>query len=127
MKSWVLFFLGTLAYFLSRYINRRKKNIDFDFNFWLKDNWPELTFAFIIDLAMVLIALDPDTNIDITGISWIPEWLTFPVKLLVSFGIGFGGGAGVYAAFRNKTNKALKDFSRGAIDAEEVRRDKDNA
>ena len=125
MKSWVLFFLGTFAYFLNRYNSRKNRKEGFDFSYWLKDNWPELLFTFIFDLALVMIALDPDTNIDITKISWIPEWLTFPAKLLVSFGIGYGGGYAIYMAFKSKTDKKLKAFSREDIDKEELRRDKE--
>ena len=125
MKSWVLFFLGTLAYFLYRYINRSDKSKEWSWKFWLNNNFPELALSFIIDLALAIIALDPETNIDITKIGWIPEWLTFPAKLLASFGIGFGGGYGIYMAFKSKTDKKLKAFSREDIDKEELRRDKE--
>lgn len=38
MKNWVLFFLGTLAYFLYRFIKRKEKRPDFSIHFWIEDN-----------------------------------------------------------------------------------------
>ena len=57
-KSWVLFFLGTLAYFFYRYINRSDKSKEWSWKFWLNENFPELALSFIIDLALAIIALD---------------------------------------------------------------------
>jgi len=102
-----MFILGTLAYFLQRYSNRKVKD-SFDFKFWLKDNWNELLLAFIFDLAAMIILLDPDTAIDITKIEWMPAFLMLPVKLVGSFLIGYGGGLAVYSIFRKKV-EYIKD------------------
>lgn len=102
MKSWILFILGTLAYFLYKYITRRDKSKLPSPVFWLKDNWPELLFAFVFDLAVMLIFIDPKTEIDLSKIAWFPLWLVLPVKLAGSFLIGYGGGLTVYAVFKRK-------------------------
>lgn len=109
MKAWFLFFLGTLAYFFDRYLNRKDKNKPVSLVFWLKDNWQELAFAFIIDLAIVIVVLDPHTTIDITKIAWLPDWLGFSVNLILSFFVGYGGGLIVYSAFKKKAKYTLKN------------------
>ena len=102
MKSWVLFFLGTLAYFLYKYINRSSKQSTLNIRFWIQDNWPELLFAFIFDLAAVLILLDPATAIDLTQVGWWPLWLSLPIQLVGPFFVGYGGGLVVYKLFKKK-------------------------
>ncbi|MCJ7447916.1 MAG: hypothetical protein MUO72_09495 [Bacteroidales bacterium] len=106
MKNWFLFFLGTLGYFLYRYSTRKEKRPDFDFKFWIKDNWNELLLTFVFDLAAIIILLDPDTAIDLTKIGWFPSWLVLPVKLVGSFLLGYGGGWAVYAIFKKKVKYA---------------------
>jgi len=102
MKAWFLFFIGTLAYFLYKYINRGSKQSSFSIVFWLKDNWPELVLSFLFDLAAVLILLDPNTAIDLAKITWMPAWLSFSAELFGAFFFGFGGGVIIYAVFKKK-------------------------
>lgn len=105
MKAWFLFFLGTLAYFLVRYINRKEKRPDFTLSFWIKDNWQELILAFIFDLAAMLIILDPNTAIDLTKLfSSLPADIVVSSTLVLSFVIGYGGGWGVYAMIKKKVS-----------------------
>lgn len=107
MKEWFLFFLGTLAYFLWIYNSRKDKSSDFSFKFWFKDNWNELLFTFVFDLAAVLILLDPETHIDLTKIEWFPAWLVLPFRLVGSFLIGYGGGWAIYLVFKKKAKYEL--------------------
>lgn len=102
MKNWMLFFLGTLAYFLNRYLNRKVKIKEPSLIYWGKDNWPELLFSLVFDLAIMFIFMDPETVIIIDKITWMPEWLILPTKLIGSFLIGYGGGLGVYKIFKKK-------------------------
>ena len=106
MKSWFLFILGSLAYFLVRYGDDKKKLskmiADFNIGYWWKDNWNELLVIAIFDLAAVLILFDPETAIDITKIEWMPSYLILPVKLVGAFLFGYGGGWSVYNIFRKK-------------------------
>jgi hypothetical protein len=108
MKAWILFFLGSIAYFLYRFTTRRTK-ADFDFKFWMKDNWPELLLTFIFDFAAVLILLDPETNIDITKIEWMPSWLFLPFRLVGAFLTGYGGGWAIYSIFKKKVKYKLNE------------------
>jgi len=91
MKSWLLFLLGTLAYFDLRFINRKDKS-NFDIKFWLRDNWPELVFTFILDLIAMIILMDSDTNITLWLTSKLPMGLVLPSKLVFAAfcGLGFG-------------------------------------
>ena len=112
IKAWVLFFLGTGAYFITRYGNKRNKSRDFDLKFWLNDNWPELSVAFIVDLAMTLLILDPATQIDMSGVAWWPQWLTLPIAAAIAFFLGYGGGAIVYGAFKGKADRMLTRYKK---------------
>lgn len=102
-KAWILFFIGTLAYFLYKYISRSKKTIGFSLMFWLKDNWPELVLAFVVDFAMALIFLDKTPAIDFSQVEWIPTWLKARAALqLFAFFLGYGGGSIVYNILKKK-------------------------
>lgn len=91
MKAWLLFLLGTLAYFDLRFINRKDKS-NFDIKFWFKDNWPELLFTFLLDLIAMIILMDSDTSITDWLNSKIPLGLVLPAKLIFAAfcGLGFG-------------------------------------
>jgi len=103
MKAWILFFIGTLAYFLYKYINRSKKTIGFKLGFWIQDNWPELVLSFIVDFAMALVFLDKTPAVDFSQITWIPVWLKARAVLqLFAFFLGYGGGLIVYNILKKK-------------------------
>jgi len=91
MKAWFLFLLGTLAYFDLRFIKRKDKS-NFDLKFWLKDNWPELVFTFILDLIVMIILMDSETSVTEWLNSKIPLGLVLPSKLIFAAlcGLGFG-------------------------------------
>jgi len=106
-KAWFLFFLGTLAYFLYKYINRSKKTIGFKIGFWFKDNWPELVLSFVVDFGMALVFLDKTPAIDFSQIAWIPAWLKARAVLqLFAFFLGYGGGLVVYNILKKKVKDA---------------------
>lgn len=110
MKIWILFFLGTLAYFLYKYINRSKRTVGFSIGYWIRDNWSELALAFIVDFAMALIFLGKTSSIDFSQISWIPSWINSTGALqLFAFFLGYGGGVLVY----NIIKKKVKDSKGG--------------
>lgn len=102
MKAWLLFFLGTLIYFLIRYNNRADKSKEFSFKFWFNDNWPELLTTFSLDLLVMIILMDDNTNITGFLASFLPDGLVVPTKLLIGAGCGLGLGAGVYELFKSK-------------------------
>jgi len=104
MKAWVLFALGTLAYFLNRYSNRTDKTIAPSFSFWMKDNWSQLLLAFIFDLAAMMLVMDAGTTVDVTNwLNQLPIGIVVPGKLLLAFGCGFGLGAGAYELLKKRS------------------------
>lgn len=106
MKSWLLFLLGTLAYFLIRYSNRTDKVKDFNVKFWLKDNWPELALTFILDLIAMILLLDQDTNITEFLSKYLPMGLVVSSKLIGAAACGLGIGYGGYEFVKRKIKKA---------------------
>jgi hypothetical protein len=96
MKSWILFLLGTIAYFIIRYEGRTDKTKELDIKFWIRDNWVQLSGAFILDLIAMLLIMDPD--IDISGwlIKFIPEGLVSLAVLAIPAACGLGLGWGAY-------------------------------
>lgn len=103
MKTWVLFFLGTLFYFWQRYCRRDKKTIGFSIKFWLKDNAPEFVTTIILDVAAMLILLDQNTIIDFS--KWLPEGWALSGNLVIAFGIGAGLAKVWYELFKKKVTK----------------------
>lgn len=115
MKSWVLFTLGTIAYFILRYDGRKDKSKEFDLLFWLKDNWVQLSGAFILDLIAMILITDPD--IDISGwlmtLTFIPQGLVPLIMLAIPAGCGLGLGWGAYEFLKlflkKKTDKVINE------------------
>ena len=108
MKSWFLFFLGTLIYFLIRFTNRTDKSKEATINFWLKDNWPELIVTFSLDLMAMMLLMDDNTNITGFLTSFLPDGVVVPAKLMIGAACGLGIGAGIYELFKSKLT-AKKD------------------
>lgn len=107
MKAWLLFFMGTLAYFINRYATRCDKTTDFNFKFWVKDNWPELLTALIYDQAAMIIITDAGTSIDLSKfLSTLPIGFVISGKLFLAFGCGTGLGKGAYELFKKKVKDA---------------------
>jgi len=102
MKNWILFILGTLAYFLIRYNNRTDKIKKFNFKFWLKDNWVQLSMALILDLAAMIILLDSGTNLTEWLKTFMPPGIAVSTELVLSLACGLGLGAGGYEIFKKK-------------------------
>ena len=109
MTAWLLFIIGTLAYFLIRYNGRSDKTKAFDIGFWFKDNWSELAVALLLDLAVMIILMQNDTNITDWLNKYLPEGVTVSAKLVVSLACGLGLGAAIYAIFSKKVKDAVKD------------------
>ena len=109
MTAWLLFIIGTLAYFLIRYNGRENKAPSLDLGFWFKDNWSELTVALLLDLAVMIILMQNDTNITDWLNKYLPEGVTLSAKLVGSLACGLGLGAAIYAIFSKKVKDAVKD------------------
>ena len=109
MKSWLLFFLGTLAYFLIRFNNRKDKKA-FDLKFWLQDNWPELATTFILDLIAMIILMDEGTNLTGWLATKLPEGFVLPGKLLVSAFCGLGFGYLAYEFVQRVVKRKVKSI-----------------
>ena len=105
MKAWLLFLLGSIAYFLIRYNGRTDKSKELDMKFWWKDNAPEFVLSFILNLAVMLIFMDADTNITEWLTSFLPSGIVVPIKLVVGFACGLGLGKGVYELFKEKLKR----------------------
>jgi len=100
MKSWLLFVLGTIYYFIQRYALRSKKAEAFSIRYWIKDNGPEFISVVIIDLAAMIILMDGSVNIDLT--QWLPAGVGIPLNLLLPFLVGAGMGKVFYELFKKK-------------------------
>ncbi len=89
--------MGTLAYFLNKYVGRKDKTKAPSISFWIKDNWAQLLLAFIFDLAAMILVMDAGTTVDVTNwLNQLPIGIVVPGKLLLAFGCGFGLGWGAY-------------------------------
>lgn len=102
MKAWLLFVLGTLAYFAIRFKNRKDKTKEPNIAFWWKDNWEQLLPAVIIDLIMMIIFMDADTNITAWLSTFLPAGVVVSSKLAGAALCGLGLGWGAYETFKKK-------------------------
>lgn len=106
MINWILNIIGMLIYFIQRYAGRRNKT-KFSFRFWLNDNWPELITSILFNVALMLLLMQPETNINIDDLikENIPFALQIAVKPLFSFLLGLGLSAFLYKMFKSKVKK----------------------
>ena len=104
--NWILNIIGMLIYFIQRYAGRRNKT-KFSFKFWLNDNWPELVTSILFNVALMLLLMQPETNINIDD--WlkdnVPFALQIAIKPLFSLLLGLGLSAFLYGMFKKKTYK----------------------
>lgn len=103
MKTLILIIfnlLGIAICFLTKFNNRREQDKSFSFNFWLKDNWPELTIIGLFDIAVVGLLLLGDIQINVT--EFVPEWIAVIGNNAISFLLGLGLAAGIYKIIKEK-------------------------
>ena len=114
MKAWLLFILGTLAYFFIRLMGRTDKDKPLDIGFWFKDNWIQMGGAVILDLIAMIIFTDPSINITgwLMTLSFIPQGLIGLIMLAIPAACGLGLGWGAYEFvklfLKKKSDKALE-------------------
>ena len=109
MINWILNIIGIATYFLGRFKNRKHKTNP-DFWFWLKDNWVELTQTMLINIALMIILMMPDVQLNAD--TFIKEYLPIDftitpivVKALASFLLGWVFTFFVYRSVSTKTKK----------------------
>ena len=113
MKNWVLFILGTIAFFIIRYEGRTDKSKEPDLIFWFKDNWAQLSAGLILDIIAMMLFTDP--KIDISGwlIKFIPEGLVSLAVLAIPAACGLGLGWGAYEFvklfLKKKSDKVINE------------------
>jgi len=105
MKAWLLFLLGSAAYFLIRYKGRSDKTRELDMKFWWKDNAPEFILSLILNIAVMIIFMDADTDITEWLKSFLPAGIIVSIKLVLGFACGLGLGKGVYELFKDKLKR----------------------
>lgn len=108
MKAWILFFIGTLAYFIYKYINRSSKTPR-SLKIWFNENWARLTWAFLLDLSAMLIIMDSGTKIDLSALMVKIPWIVLPGKLVLASLVGYGFGVLGYSFAKKRTIKKINE------------------
>ena len=89
---WFLALLGIAINFLAKY-NNRKDRKNFDFKYWIEDNWPESTQAVLWVVALMIMVMSPEAVFDFQKLYDklpLPASIQLPAKMLASFLIGLG-------------------------------------
>ena len=94
MINWILNGIGIVIYFLNRFGNRRTKTKP-NIKYWLADNYRELFTTLLFDLALMIIVMMPDVQVNFD--KFIADNLPFglvisPIvaKAILSFLLGLG-------------------------------------
>lgn len=104
--KWFLNFLGIAIYFINRFANRKQKT-DFYFNFWLKDNWPEVSTVILLDIALMILLLGEGTSVNFDDLlSKLPFGLKIAGEPLLAFLLGLGLSSLFYTLFKRKVKDA---------------------
>ena len=69
---------------------------------------PELVASLVLNLAVMIILMDADTNITELLKKYLPEGLVVSAKLVSALACGLGLGAGVYELFKKKVKDVGK-------------------
>lgn len=107
MKTWLLFLIGSLIYFMIRYLNRTDKVKDFNLWFWFKDNYPELIVAFGLDLLFMIILTDDGVNVSGFLAKHLPEGIVVPAELIIGAACGLGLGYAGYEFIQKTIKKKI--------------------
>jgi hypothetical protein len=98
--TYILAILGITINFLSKF-NARTKNDNFNVEFWIKDNWPELTQSLLFVVA-IMIMLDKaefqtgDFYTWLGSILPVPGGVIIPVQMILPFLLGLSVNHIVY-------------------------------
>ena len=99
--------IGILIFFINRYNKRTIKTKAFSLKFWLKDNWAETTTIVLLDIALMCLLFNPETEINFDDLfSKLPFGLKLPADLFMSFLLGLGLSSLFYSIFRKKIKDA---------------------
>ena len=99
----VLNIIGILIYFINRFKKRSKKTVAFDINYWLKDNWAEMSTIILLDVALMILLFAEGTEINFDDLfSKLPFGLKLPADLFMAFLLGLGLSSLFYTIFRAK-------------------------
>lgn len=99
----ILNIIGIAICFIVKYNNRREKDKGFSLSFWMRDNWPELMVTGLLDVAIVLLVVTGDLQIN--AAKFLPEWVIASGSLTLYFLIGLAISAGVYEIIKTKSKK----------------------
>ena len=107
MINWILNGIGIAIYFINRFANRKVKTVKASANYWLKDNWPELSSTLLINIALMILLLQQESqvNLDNSISEYIPFSLQLAIKPAMSLFLGLGLSALFYKFFRSKVKK----------------------
>jgi uncharacterized integral membrane protein len=107
MINWILNLIGITIYFIGRYSKRATKTARFNHKFWLSDNWPELTSTLLINVALMILLMQPETQVNLDSLikEYVPFGLDIAVKPLMSFLLGVIFSAAFYKLYRSKTKR----------------------
>jgi Fe-S oxidoreductase len=103
--EWLVFLIGTLLYFLIKFVKRADKTKEPSLLFWWKDNWPELLLSFGFDFLAMIILCNSETNITVFLAKLVPEGIVLPTKLMIGAACGLGIGGGIYELIAGKLQK----------------------
>ena len=99
--------IGILIFFINRYNRRTKKTVAFSIKFWLQDNWHEMATIILLDIALMCLLFNPETEINFDDLfSKLPFGLKLPADLLMSFLLGLGLSSLFYSIFKRKLKDA---------------------
>ena len=109
MINWILNIIGIAIYFLGRF-KKRKFKTNPSWTFWIKDNWVEFAQTMLINIALMIILMMPDVQLNADN--FIKEYLPIDfsitpvvVKALASFLLGWVFTFFVYRSVNSKTKK----------------------
>ncbi len=101
---WLVAFLGIIASFIVKFINRRDKTKEPDIVYWIKDNYYECAVSFIF--MVILMIIGSKTKFDEEAIlSKIPFVKSLPFDLLFAAVAGYFNNVLWYAVIKKFKGK----------------------
>jgi hypothetical protein len=109
--NWLLNLLSILVYFINRYFFRKHKTVPFSWQYWLIDNWPELSMTLLLNLIFMLLMGTKEATAALSSLPPAIAWIYFFGKPGLSVALGLGLSWAAYSLF----NRKIKDVRNGKI------------